>query len=312
MSFCFAFGEDNPVCKISQIYAIEYIEYRFKEKPQDTVLKISGDFFFPNFTKEVKRYYFMHRGDMKFVQRKGSEVTENGLYTDFLRLLYAPSLSATLSGDEEMEEEKKHVLSGLYPYDGKCNSISLKDASMFKMKQIDTKIDGVPLLSFYSVEVPPENCAFVRVEAYLEKEGLGWLTNNFTKFEIYGGDILLSSVEELDLNPQRNIFKSDQEGYNQVLARIGTFKRSENVYPARYDIVLWPKKDSSSFRSQSTTDTLIREYNGIPFGDITELTWYRTSSPTFNVFISHPNDLHIDLEAVAPDGSLYNYIWKYR
>ena len=254
----------------------------------------------------------MHRGDVKFVQRTGSEVTEDGLYTDFLRLLYAPSLSATLSGDEEVEEEKKHVLNGLYPCDGKCNSISLKDASMFKMEPIDTKIYGVPLLSFYIVDVPPENCAFVRVKGILEKDNLGWMTDNFTKFEIYGGDILLSEVEKIDLNPQRDIFKSDQEGYSRVSDRIKTFKESENVYPARYDMVLWPNKESRSFRSKSTTDNLIREYDCIPFSDVKELTWYRTNSPTFNVYVPHPNNLHIDLEPVAPDGSFLNYIWKYR
>lgn len=302
MSFCFAFGGEDVRHKPPNVYAIEYIEFDFHDDFERTSITIAGDFFFPNCSNSTKKCFFLHRGDIDFKQHSSEEIVEpDSFYSAFLKELWAPSLSAKFGRD--------WTLRGLFG--DELKPVSLKEHSDYPVHEVDTRVNGKPLLSFYELEVPPRTCSFVRLVGSLKGTALDAITHHHEDYDIFGGKVLLERLRRRDLAPNRSIFKKDLSGYRRVKRRFDEFIEKEYVVPSRYDVVLWATPNSKPFISQEMTNDLLCKYDHVRFCN-KEITWYWTFSPTFELAFPQSQTLHINLEPVNIGGFPGSGIWKYR
>lgn len=271
MALCFAFGKKERKGTGSDIFAIEYINYKILHKPSDSI-DIVADMFFPNPEDKETTYYFIHRSNLALKPVLSETIlSDNNFYSAFLKRVYAPSLGCRV-------EESGRII-GLIPYG--INEINLRDADRYSglLSRIDPA-DIIPVpYTLYKIDIPPKACGFIRVEASLEKEVFNILTQEGSIFDVYGGWTLIDEITRKDII-QLTVNSDEQKAHHYK----HIYEDFVNclIVPARYDIVLASAPGTYSMEYHPRTSDLFLGCEDKKFNDRI-ITWYWSLSPSFLV-----------------------------
>jgi hypothetical protein len=268
MSLCFAFGKKDRTTFSSDIFTIEYINYKILHDQSDSI-DIAADMFFPNSDDRQAIYYFLHRGNLDFKPAFLEKVlAQESFFTSFLKRMYAPSLGCRV-------EDSGRIIGMVSP---NIREINLTDIEMYAKttSRVDEKdISPIPY-NMHEITVPPKSCGYLRIYDTLAGEEFHKLTYGGKCLDVCGGWTLLDIIQREDINPIK--VREDKDSKIKKYCQLFNFFFQNAIVPARYDIVLSTAPDTYAIKCHPRTSDLLLGCEDKMFCE-KQITWYWSLSP---------------------------------
>jgi len=291
MGKCFAVGvqgREPSVRRSLGVHIIEYLKYRIRHEDTDSI-EVVGDFFLPNTEENERVFSLIHAGDIQFETSSVDDIlTRNDFYNAFLEKRYTASVGGRF-------DRQKGYLYGLLPSD--IGPVDIRGAGKYCTTFSQRNVNGGSPEPFTlcDVEIPGRTFGFVRVRGTIEGETLDRLTNGKTRFDIYGGEVLLDRIRTEYL-PEVSSGDTSDEGsaFDDCQAIFNDFADNRYVEPVRYDIVLRSAPGTRVVKTKRLSrDLALGSEGGTLRGE--KMYWYWSQSALFYVS-SYPNGLHMGVE----------------